>query len=186
MKVGRWALVFLTAWAVCEVTASAQEAAGDTARLNLGITVETAGSEAQLPLRLFVPGGAPAGKLAVDVLFPSDKLTFVRASAPSTAGADLQVNTEVHPPAADDPPGHGILSLSIVAGPSRPVPSDLVATLVFKVGDKVTPEVLPVTLRRGRLWSFPDVTREITPLETFDGRVGVQSLDVFACFFYMH
>ncbi len=186
MHVGRWAVVFLAAIALGQAAVRAEEGEGDKARLNLGITVETAGSEAQLPLRLVVPGGAAAGKVQVDVLFPADKLTFVRAVVPSSAADDLQVHADVKPAAGDDPPGQRVLSVSVVAGPSRPVPPDLVTTLVFKIGDKATPEVLPVGLRRGQVWSFPDVTRAITPVETFDGRVGVQTLDVFACFFYMH
>ena len=63
----------------------------------------------------------------------------------------------------------------------------MLAILVFRVAEEVEEgELIDVELRAS-LWGYPDSSQEITPLETFDGRVTVQEEEVFfACFFYMH
>jgi len=155
-------------------------------RVSLGSTDGVLGAETELPLRILVPSGAPVGKVQAEVLFPTDKLTFVRVVAASDAADDLRIESEVKPAAPDDPAGQRVLAITVTSS-ARPVPPDLVATLVFKVAAKADPEILAVGLRHGRLWAYPETTREITPVETFEGRVALQTpAEAVACFFYMH
>jgi hypothetical protein len=182
----RWSAAVVLGVVLLPAGLFAQDGKPAHARLNLGITSQTFGEEAELELRIALPEGVQAGKLQAEVLLPADTLTFVRAFAPTSSMDDLRIETTAKPASdAGDAPGRQVVAIAI-RSTERPLPPDLVATLVLKVGEKVKSGIVPVGLRNGRLWAYPDVSREITPVDTYEGRVSVQAPEVFACFFYMH
>ncbi len=172
-------LILLVGMALASRPASAQLSEPEKPRLLLGIAFGTSGVETELSLRLTFPRGVQVGKVQAEIILPADKLVFVRAVGRAASGGDVRLDQD----GEDVAPG----VLEIVAESSaRPIPSGVVATLVFRVADEVEPEIVAVGLR-GRLWAYPDVSQEITPVETYEGRVNIQEPAVFfACFFYMH
>ncbi len=156
-------------------------------RLNLGIAFGTFGEETtEVPLKLTFPRGMKVGKVQAEIVFPVDRLAFVSVSGTLASGGDVHFDSELKPVAQEgEEAGQGVLEI-VAESSANPIPSGVLATLVFQISEEEKSEILALGLR-GRLWAYPDVSQEITPVETYEGRVSIQEPAVFfACFFYMH
>ncbi len=125
------------------------------------------------------------GRVEAEILFSDDELAFIgtRPAAPEGVSVDVELQP-MEPPAHDG--GQAVLKV-VAESSDRPIPAAVLAILVFRVAEEVEEgELIDVELRAS-LWEYPDSSQEITPLQTFDGRVTVQEEEVFfACFFYLH
>lgn len=178
-------LTFLLGGVLTHSPASAQAPEAGNPRLDLGFALGTPGVETELSLTLRLVREIEVGRVEAEILFSDDELAFVGTRPAAAEGVSVDVELQpMEQPAHDG--GQAVLKV-VVESSDRPIPAAVLATLVFRVAEEVEEgELIDVELRAS-LWAYPDISQEITPLETFDGRVTVQEEEVFfACFFYLH
>lgn len=158
---------------------SGRAAPVNNARLDLGLLVAARDAPVEFKLTLRLPEGITVGKAEAELRFPKNRLEFV---APRPAPKGVQVKVE--PQAEQD--GHGVLKI-VAESPDGPIVAGVLTTLVFRV-TKDAPENTAVQVPlKARLWAHPDTSDEITPVDTYEGRVMIQdAATFFGCFFYMH
>lgn len=151
----------------------------ENARLDLGLTVAAPDAPVELKLTLRLPERLSVGKVEATVRFPKNRLAFV---APRPTPKGVQVKVEPQP----EQDGNAVLKV-FAESPDGPIAAGVLTTLVFRVA-KETPENSAISVPlEARLWTRPDMSQEITPVDTFAGRVAIQdAATFFGCFFYMH
>lgn len=153
---------------------------GANPRLDLGLAVAAHGSDVELTLTLRLRQDVGVGKLEAEVRFPRDQMSFVAPRPTRTKGIEVDVT----PQTTEE--GKTVLKVT-AKGVGGPIPGGPITTLVFRVADEATETVAIQVPLEARLWAHPDTSREITPVDTYDGRVTIQDSETFfACFFYMH
>ncbi len=155
-------------------------------RLSLGITSSTSGIELEVPITLTPTRDRQIGKIQAEMTFPSQKLTFVKVAGYLATEEDVNIQANLlNPEPTGENEGQGVLEVTLES-PAKPLPAGILTMLVFQVSEDVQPEILSLGLH-SRMWGFPDLSREITPVESYEGRVSIQEAAVFfGCFFYMH
>jgi hypothetical protein len=150
-------------------------------RLSLSISSGTEDEETEQQLKLTGPAGTPLGRIEAVITFPAPTMEFRKVEGYLIASNVLKIETKVR----EITEGRQALTLSIQpAAPDKPIPSDLLANIIFNVIRGTQPQVLTLDLTAKAF--APDKT-EVASLEVFGGRVNVQDTKTFfGCFFYMH
>ena len=178
-------LTFLLGGVLAHSPASAQGPEAENPRLDLGFALGARGFETELSLTLRLVREVEVGKVEAEILFPDDQLAFIGARPAAAEGVPVEVELQPMEQHADDA-GQAVLKV-VAESVEGPIPAGVLATLVFRVAEEAQEADLIDVELRASLWAYPDISQEITPLETYDGRVTVQEEEVFfACFFYLH
>jgi len=155
-------------------------------RLTLGISSGTSGIEIEVPLTLTPARDGEIGKIQAEITFPSKIMSFLKVSQYLASDEDVKIEAKVQSEEAkENKPPRSRLEITLES-PKKPLPAGILTALVFEFAEEVEPEIVGLGLS-ARMWAFPDLSQEITAVETYEGRISIQEPAVFfGCFFYMH
>ena len=161
-------------------------------RLTLGISSGTSGIEIEVPLTLTPAKDGKVGKIQAEITFPSEIMSFLKVSQYLASDQEVKIEAKVQndeivqsEELKENEPPQSRLEITLES-PKKPLPAGILTTLVFQFAEEVEPGIIGLGLS-ARMWAFPDLSQEITAVETYEGRISIQEPDVFfGCFFYMH
>lgn len=167
-------------------------------RLTLGISSGTSGIEIEVPLTLTPAKDGEVGKIQAEITFPSEIMSFLKVSQYLAVDQEVKIEAKVQNDEVvqndeivqskelkENEPPRSRLEITLES-PTKPLPAGILTTLVFQFAEEVEPQIIGLGLS-ARMWAFPDLSQEITAVETYEGRISIQEPDVFfGCFFYMH
>jgi len=145
--------------------------------------------EVRVPISLTLGEGTQVGRFTIRIAYPAQVLRYIKVErSEPLEKAGLDVKAEPVKGAAGADTAHLQIEIVASAKESKPIPSGVIANVVFNVTDKAEPRSWPITVDEVKAWAPSPSSAE---LKSADGRPGTLTvappgLPIFACFFYMH
>lgn len=164
---------------------------GFQAPADLAVTLDLAaddqipGAELMVTAVLSVAEGTKLGTLRAQISFPSGMISFQELKRGlSIEAAGAEVTTELK----TDEPGAGVntLNVAVISKSGNPIPTGILADLVFKLSKETKPDEKIVL--KNKVTALNTSSQPIVSVGGTDGKVTVLDKPpaVFSCFFYMH
>ncbi|MBI3941065.1 MAG: hypothetical protein HY315_09535 [Acidobacteria bacterium] len=166
--------------------AAPPQQAGAATSVNVGYGISEPGRRVDVPIVLEVGGTAQVGTTINEITFPNKVLSFVEANtAPVSESVNAAISTAVTADAAD--PAKSILKVTIASKDKKPIPSGVLASLVFEIAKDAAEATLTLKNTPQGL-TAGEPARPIQPIAGRDGEIKISPVPpvTFACFFYMH
>lgn len=160
----------------------------DRVRVILGEDTMVPGYQVTIPCELETPAEVKAGRIELEVTFPTAKTTFdsIRRGLISDQ-IDARIDYQIQVSEANS--GFSTVKLSIAPKEQIAIPSGFLFDLVFNISKEMATDDPPVVLKnKSRVYVLGDLSRPLPGVETQDGliRVVAEPPPVTSCFFYMH
>src|SRR5262249_54842916 len=143
------------------------------------------GAETMVTGVLSVAAGTELGTLRAQISFPSDQISFQEVKkglSIEAAGAEVTTQVTKDEPAA----GSSTMELAVVSKSGKPIPTGILADLVFKISKDVKPGV--IIILKNKVTALDSSNQPIPSAGGTDGKLTVldKPPSIFSCFFYMH
>ena len=164
-----------------------QQNSPESTHVVISPTAGLPGQEISLPIYLEAAAGVEVGSIALNLVFPSQRVSFVGVQGSLVSEmVGAEITAEVRMSAEDESQTELQVALfTPETGSQMAIPDGLLGFITFQLSEDAQLDTQIVLSRQGSATTTGPGPRPVDALTIHDGVISVGEV-VFACFFYMH